>query len=129
MRHRRLLIGAAVVLAGLVVLSVWVVPPVLQGQIERRGSEALARAVTVGKVSFNPMRLAVTLDDLAVADTAGGQWLGWDRLRLNLRAWSLLRGRLGFDEIALDGFVGKVAVDGEGRLNFQDLLEIGRAHV
>ncbi len=122
-RHRRLLIGAAVVLAGLVVLSVWVVPPVLQGQIERRGSEALARAVTVGKVSFNPMRLAVTLDDLAVADTAGGQWLGWDRLRLNLRAWSLLRGRLGFDEIALDGFVGKVAVDGEGRLNFQDLLD------
>ena len=60
----------------LTVLSVWVVPPVLRGQIQQRAEEALGRPVSVGRVAFNPLRLAVTIDELRVNEIDGGAWLG-----------------------------------------------------
>ena len=106
----------------LTVLSVWVIPPVLRGQIQRRTEEALGRPVSVGRVAFNPLRLVVTIDGLEVREVDGSAWLGWDRLRVNLQAWALVRGVLGFDAIELDGFEARIAIDSAGRLNFADLL-------
>ncbi len=121
-RNRRLIIGAGVALVVLSLLSWWVVPVVVKGQIESRGTEALARTVTVEQVAFNPFNLALTIRGLQVADPAGGTWVSWQRLRLNPRVWSLVRGRLGFDAIELDGFAGRVAIGADGTLNFADLI-------
>lgn len=122
-RNRRLVFGAGVALVVLSLLSWWVVPVVVKGQIESRGTAALARTVSVEEVAFNPFNLAVTVRGLQVEDPAGGTWVSWQRLRVNPRVWSLVRGRLGFDAIELDGFVGRVAIGADGALNFADLVE------
>ena len=110
-------------LVAVTVLSVWVVPPVLRGQIEQRAAVALGRPVTVGEVAFNPLQLAITIEELRVTERDGAAWLGWESLRINLQAWALVRGMIGFDAIDLDGFELRVARDAAGQLNFADLLE------
>ncbi|WP_324726027.1 DUF748 domain-containing protein [Actomonas aquatica] len=121
MRLRRGLIGAGVALVLVAVLSWWVVPTVVRNQIEQRASAALARTVSVAGVSFNPLNLGVEVRGLDVRQ-GDETWLRWERLYVNPRVWSLVRGRLGFDVIELDGFDGRVAVDEAGELNFADLL-------
>ena len=58
------------------VIVVWcagwlAVPPLVRNQIEKQASEALGRAVTVGRVDFKPWTLELTLDDIAVARAPG----------------------------------------------------------
>jgi hypothetical protein len=107
----------------LCVLVFFVAPPIVRGQLEKRLSEQLHRRVTVGKVRINPLVLSVSLEGLSVDDPAGGQFIGWRRLFVNFDAFSFLLGEWRFQEIALDGFAGKVAVAKDGRLNFSDLMD------
>ena len=113
-------IGFLVVLC---VLGFFVAPPIVRGQLEKRLSEQLHRRVTVGKVRLNPLTLSVSLEAFSIADPAGGQFIGWRRLFVDFDALSFLLREWRFQEIALDGFSGKVAVAKDGRLNFSDLLE------
>ncbi len=121
-RRRRLLgwvIGGGVVVG---ILATVVVPRVVRQQVERGLATALARPLVVEAVETNLLTLGITIRNVAVQERDGGAFLRWDRLHLNLRAWSLLRGRVGFDAIELDGFEGRVAIDAAGQLNFSDLL-------
>jgi hypothetical protein len=122
-RWARWLFGCAGFLAVLCVLGFFVAPPIVRGQLEKRLSEQLHRRVTVGKVRINPLALSVSLEGLSIADPAGGQFIGWRRLFVDFDAFSFLLREWRFQEIALDGFSGKVAVAKDGRLNFSDLLE------
>ena len=105
------------------VLGFFVAPPILRGQLEKRLSGQLHRQVTVGKVRLNPLTLSVSLESLSVAEPSGGQFIGWRRLFVNFDSLSFLLREWRFQEIALDGFSGKIAVAKDGRLNFADLLE------
>ena len=111
------------ILVLLCVLVFFVAPPIVRGQLEKRLSEQLHRRVTVGKVRINPLVLSVSLEGLSVDDPAGGQFIGWRRLFVNFDSLSFLLREWRFQEIALDGFSGKIAVAKDGRLNFADLLE------
>ena len=105
------------------VLGFFAAPPLLRGQLEKRLSAQLHRRVTVGKVQLNPLTLSVSLESFSVAEPSGEQFIGWRRLFVNFDAFSFLLREWRFQEIALDGFTGKVAVAKDGRLNFADLLE------
>lgn len=122
-RWLRWLLWGAGIFALVCVLGFFVAPPLLRGQLEKRLSEQLHRRVTVGKVRLNPLTLSVSLESLAVAEPSGGQFIGWRRLFVNFDSFSFLLREWRFQEIALDGFTGKVAVAKDGRLNFADLLE------
>jgi len=119
----RWLLWCAGVFVLLCVLVFFAAPPIVRGQMEKRLSEQLHRRVTVGKVRINPLTLSVSLEGLSVADPAGGQFVGWRRLFVDFDAFSFLLREWRFQEIALDGFAGKVAVAKDGRLNFSDLME------
>ena len=105
------------------IIGFFVAPPILRGQLEKRLSAQLHRPVTVGKVRLNPLTLSVSLDSFSVAEPSGGQFIGWRRLFVNFDAFSFFRREWRFQEIALDGFSGRVAVAKDGRLNFADLVE------
>lgn len=122
-RWLRWLLWCAGIFVLVCVLGFFVAPPILRGQLEKRLSEQLHRRVTVGKVRLNPLTLSVSLEALSVAEPSGGQFIGWRRLFVDFDSFSFLLREWRFQEIALDGFSGKVAVAKDGRLNFADLME------
>jgi hypothetical protein len=53
-------------------LLAWLgLPPLLKYQAERRGSEALGRALTIGAVEFKPWTLELTLSNIQIASADG----------------------------------------------------------
>lgn len=122
-RGRRLLL----VLAGLLLLyalaGFLLVPWLVKPRLERAAAQTLKRPVTVAKVRFNPFTFTATVEGLRVGEPAGGDWLTLRRLRVNQEVWSLLRHTLTFSEVAVEGLTVQIALDAQGRLNFQDLLE------
>ena len=98
-RRRAAARRASVALAALAVfaLLLWAfaafaLPEIVRRQIERAGSRALGRAVSVGAVAFAPWTLELDVHDLSVAGAGGaGRQLHVDRLHADIAARSLLR--------------------------------------
>ncbi len=101
-------------------------PPIVKAQAIKRLSSAWQRKVAIERVRINPFVLSVTVEGLAIKDRDGGPLVGWKSLYLNFDSWSLFTGEWRFQEIALDGFSGRVVMNKDGSFNFSDLLP---AHV
>lgn len=88
-------------------------------------SEELNRPVAIERVWINPFTFAATVEGLRVGGRREGEppLAQWQRLYVNFDSWSLLRDDWRFQEIALDGFAGHLAVYRDGELSIQDLLE------
>src|SRR5437763_17060225 len=85
-------------LGALVVVVLWsaawfYVPPIVAAQAERASSRLLGRQLGVGRVTFNPWTLELTLADLALAGGAPGtpDQLEVRRVYADLAFASLLR--------------------------------------
>ncbi|MBL9192949.1 MAG: DUF748 domain-containing protein [Opitutaceae bacterium] len=110
-------------LAGLwLIVGFFVLPPVVKSQAEQRLSRALRRPVTIERVQTNPLRLAVRVEGLVVREPEGGDFVSFRSLFINFSLWARLTGTWNFEEVALDGFTGRLAVGSDGRLNMADLL-------
>jgi hypothetical protein len=122
-KYRVLLIAGGLAVAT-VLFGFFGLPPILRAQAVQRLSAQLGRAVTVERVRVNPLVLSVTVEGLAVAEAAPaeGAFFGWRRFYANLDSWSLLTGRLRFQEIALDGLRAQVAKRADGGMNFDDIV-------
>lgn len=123
-RKYRVLLIAGGLAAATVLFGFFGLPPILRAQAVQRLSTQLGRAVTIERVRVNPLVLSVTVDGLAVAEAepAQGAFFGWRRFYANLDSWSLLAGRLRFQEIALDGLRAQVAKRPDGGMNFDDIV-------
>ena len=118
---RRVLAGLAV-LAGLyAALGFGLVPAVVKAKLPPTLSRLLGRTVTVDRVRLNPFTLALTVDGFRIEERDGAEFLGWDRLRVQLRVSSLFRHALGFRTIELERPFGAVVVARDGKLNFADI--------
>jgi hypothetical protein len=124
-RWRRWLTGFAAVYLAWVLAGFLLVPALVKPRLEREAAAALKRPVSVAKVRFNPFSFGLTVEGLRVGEKAGGDWITLRRLYVNPRIWGLLRHTVGFSSIEVEGLTVQVALDAEGRLNFQDLLEGG----
>lgn len=116
------------VIAG--VLGLWAlawlaVPPLLKSQGERRASEALGRAVTLGAVEFEPWSLRLTLRDLVIAGRAGVDvpLLSIARVHADLDIRSLPRGAPVVESLAIGAPRLRIARLADGRYDFDDVLE------
>lgn len=121
-RRRRRWSIAAVVLAVFVVFGFFGMPPIIKAEATKQLSLALHRDVTIGSVRINPLVFSVTVEELAIKDRDGGPFAGWKRLYVNFDTWSLFAGEWRFQEIALDGFTGRVELRKDGSFNFSDLI-------
>ena len=60
-------------LVALMLVAWLAIPPIVRAQLESRLTEGLGRQTTVESVSFNPLKLRLTVSNLAIADLAGPQ--------------------------------------------------------
>jgi hypothetical protein len=110
-------------------LAVWVlawlaVPPMLKGQIEARGSEALGRKLSIGAIDFKPWTLELTLTDLAIATLDGsGQQLALDRLYVDAELQPLLRLAPVVDAVTVQGLQLRLTHHGDGHYDIDDILQ------
>lgn len=112
------------VLALYAILGFFLVPAIAGRQIERSGSTALNRPVTLDDVRFNPFTFAMEVDGLRVGErTAETPLLALERGRFNFDAFeSLVRWQWQFGEIVLTAPRARLAVSQNGELNIADLF-------
>ncbi|CAN5373114.1 hypothetical protein BH09PSE5_BH09PSE5_49580 [soil metagenome] len=106
-------------------LSWLLVPPILKSQIQKLGSDQLGRAVTVGDIDFKPWSLELTLRDLTVAGPAGASrpQLQVKSVYVNAASTSIVRFAPVIDAITVDGVELDVAHLGQGKYDFDDILD------
>ncbi len=100
-------------------------PPILRKVLEKKGSAALQRKLTVARVRVNPLALSATLEGLAVSHADGAPLASWDSLYVRLAPLRFLSGDLGLAEIRLVHPSVHVGIRSDGTLTFQDLLAPG----
>ena len=122
-RFRKTFIAVGVLVA-LVLFGFFGLPPIVKAQAIKQLSARLGREVTIEKIRINPLVLSATIEGFAIAeaDVAAGAFTGWRRFYANFDSWSVFVGEIRFQEIALDGFHARVALDGQGEFNFADIL-------
>ena len=119
-------VGVAVV--ALVLAMAWLAgPSLIKGQIEERGSTALGRALRVGEVSVQPLRLEVTLRKLQLAGAAGSNpkdpQASIERLRLDLNWHSLFRLAPVVEAVEVDAPKLRIARVAVGRYDIDDIVQ------
>src|SRR5512133_1439924 len=122
-RWRRLLLVLTGIYGLWILAGFLLVPALVKPRFEREATQALKRPTTVAKLRFNPFTFGVTLEGLRVAERGGGDWITLRHVYVNPDVWRLLRHTVGFTALEVDGLTVRVALDPEGQLNFQDLLE------
>lgn len=115
--------GAGVLLT-LAAIGYLALPPIARHYAIRILGDTLGREVTIERVALNPFTLTATIDGLKVMGADGGsEALGFDRLRANLEAESVVRGGLVLHELALAGPRLELVLGADGRHNWADVAE------
>ena len=123
-RWTRRLAYAVAALLGLWLLTWLAVPPLAKWQGEKIGSEQLGRKLSIGAIDFKPWTLEFTVSDLAVASQEGAEpQLTIKRIYADAEIESLWRLAPVLDALQIEEPVLKVAHQGEGRYDFDDILE------
>lgn len=106
-------------------LALWLgLPWGLDWAIERFGSEALGRQISVERVAFNPFKLNARLEKLRIAGTKGqAALLEIESLDLNLSSLSLWHRGLVLDSLRIERPVLRFARTGEDRYSFSDIVD------
>lgn len=101
------------------------VPPLVKAQLERRGSDALGRALTVGAVEFRPWTLELTLRDVAVAarDAGAPPQLAVARVHVDADLRSLVRLAPVVEAVEVDAPRVRLARLADARYDIDDLIE------
>jgi uncharacterized protein involved in outer membrane biogenesis len=111
-------------LAALVLIAWVAVPPFVRSQAESGLSALLDRRTTVESVSFNPLRLRLTLRKLAVARREGADSLfSFDELVADISPASLWHRAPVLDALKVSRPHFWLLRDADGRYNIQDLVD------
>ena len=113
------------VLIGLLVYTVvgfFIVPPIVKWQLHKQLPVYTHRQATVKQVKVNPFALSLTVRGLALTETNGTLFVGFDELYANFQLSSLFRWAFTFSEIKLAGPTASVVCFTNGQFNFSDLL-------
>jgi hypothetical protein len=100
-------------------------PPVIAAQAERAASLLLGRQLSVGRVTFNPWTLELTLADLALAGPAAGApaLLEAPRVYADIAWVSLVRLAPVLDRLEIEAPMLRLTRTGDGRYDVDDVLE------
>jgi hypothetical protein len=104
-------------------LGYFVVPVVVEHQLLRIVSERTGRTATVEAVSFDPIRLRLSVTGFALPDPAGSRpALSFDELDVAIRPLGFLRADVALGDITLIGPQVSVAIDKSGVNNWTRLF-------
>ncbi len=105
------------------VFVIWGTPLGLKWLLVQQLQHTLKREVTVQAVQVHPLSLSFSVDGLSVKNAEGGQWVGWQRLTVDVSAKSFTQRALVFDALTLQSPHVSVVHLGQGRFDFSDLLK------
>ena len=116
---------AIVVLALLWSAAWFYVPALIVSQASKAVEQQLGRRLTLGHVAFNPWTLELTVDDLALAGASASAppMLEIKRLHADAALISLFRLAPVIDALEIDAPMVRVARVGDGRFDFDDVLQ------
>ena len=97
-------------------------PSLVLPKITAAISDATHRTARIDALKLNPFELSVRVEKFELLEPSGEKFVGFDTLFVNVNAFEMIRGVIGFDEIALVGPSVHVAINKEGRYNFGDLI-------
>jgi len=118
-RYRRRMLAALVIYT---VVGFLIAPVIIKWQLRRQLPALAHRPVTVQQVGVNPYALSLTVRGLAVTETNGAPFAGFEELYVNFQLSSLFRRTWTFSEIRLAGPTANVVRFSNGQFNFADLL-------
>lgn len=99
-------------------------PSVIKSQIESQGSEALGRKVSVGAVEFKPWTLELALSNVRIASADGASdQVAIERIYADAELQSALRLAPVIDAITIDAPQVRIAHGGDGKFDFDDVLQ------
>lgn len=116
-----LLVTAGIVLLYFL-LSWFAVDPLARRLLPWVAERQLASRMTVRQVSFDPLRLAFTVDGLQLTRPDGGKLVGFEHLHVDLQADSLFRFAWHLRDIELTRPDALVEIRADGKLNWAELL-------
>jgi hypothetical protein len=104
-------------------IGFFVLPWIIERQIEKFGQNRLERSLTVEQIRFNPYSLSLAVEGLKLDEADGAPIAALDRFFVNFQASSLFRRAWTFREISLAGpYVNFIRFE-DGGNNFQRLLQ------
>ncbi len=118
--------GALALLLTLLWSAAWFfVPPLISSQAQKMVTQKLGRALALGRVTFNPWTLEVTVEDLAIAGAQANSLplLNIKRLYANAAISSLWRLAPVIDSLEVDQPALRLTHLGEGRYDIDDVLQ------
>lgn len=101
---------------------VWFTPVGLKWLLVQQLQHALKRDVTVQAVHIYPWSLSLSVDGLSVKNAEGAEFVGWQRLTVDVSAQSFTQRAWVLDAFTLQGPRVSVVHMGQGRFDFSDLL-------
>lgn len=115
--------GAAAVaaLAGYAALGFWGLPALVRWQLPQQVQALVQRPASVQDVRFDPFRLRLQVDGLALTETDGTPLLAVRQLVADLSWSSLWRRGWRVDQLRLDGPQVRLAIAPDGRFNLAEL--------
>ena len=98
------------------------VPRLLSSGVRDYVASHYHRQAELGAVTFNPFTLELNVERFALPDADGAPLAGFERLYVDVKLLSLLRGRLDFAAITLDAPRARLVRRADGRINLMDLV-------
>ncbi|HEX5219064.1 MAG TPA: DUF748 domain-containing protein [Verrucomicrobiae bacterium] len=104
------------------VVGFFVVPPIIKWQLHKQLPTYTHRQATVKQVRVNPFALSLTVRGLALTETNGTPFAGFDELYVNFQLSSLFRWAWTFRDIKVVRPTVNIVCRADGQFNFSDLL-------
>jgi len=125
--RNRWLLRAGIAIVVLVALfgavGYWVLPGVIQSQIQKIGSAKLHRSLTLERVQVQPFRLAIALDGVKLMEADGRTvFASLQRIETQISASSLLHLAPVIKELRVSGPYVHVQRLAANRYNFDDMV-------
>ncbi len=105
----------------------FLLPAIIRWQLVKRLPGLTHRQAAVQKVKFNPYALSLAIQGLALTETNGAAFAGFDEFFVNFQLSSLFHRAWTFREIRLAGLEATVVRDASGEFNFANLGKSTRA--
>ena len=112
-------LAVALLFAGYVVAGYTVVPGLIRSQAVKWADEKLQKRLALGEIRFNPFRLAVDIEDIALPAEAPMVKVG--DLRVDLSFLSLFTGTPRFNGISVNRPWVSAVLNPDGSLNLAEL--------
>ena len=124
---RRLLVRVALALLALALLwtaTAWIVPGIVRTQAQRAATEQLGRRLSLGRITFNPWTLELTIADIAIAGAteAAPPQLAIQRVHVDLAFTSVLHRAPVVDALDIDAPMVRLTRTAEGHYDVDDVL-------